>query len=1379
MSEFLNKTGVPNIENTIFRRLQNKYNHLPSQPNGTTIPSNSSQDSLYSIKDLSNNSELFFNGVQLTDGGAIGSSLWELDSCDNVITQDTKNISVQDLDLKNIGYAIFTDKASTTTDKKLYCYDASGTSQLFFGDVQLDSSHTAALWTTSGSNLLPNGDYGINMEVSSVKHSITNIDNLTAQTIAMIGTGRSITNLANISFTSTDSCMNNLKTLTFDSSNSTIYDLVTLNAENCYLTNVTASDLYGNKNDGTRDYLEVVDGDYLRSPEIQVVNGTGTGTMYSQQYYIGTPASNQSLANYIKSNYNTHLGTLTGVSVSAGIGGSPFGYLTSAIVPAQNISGYTDYNGLKCDVIECDEFLKANDVVCNNLYSNQGGGTDFFDFLTGTANAIGGIGNTIAGASSIISGGLVLGGGVATGTGLIAVAITSSGNGYYNQHSFNWESAEWNSAAEEMGMTSPYDTFGTRENGPTARNQMASFSVNPRSGRLTIATWGQTEDARALSGENVVQWCDSAYINSHDQQYSISFKSYSSSANYDAEAKFAPTCTYDGGNLIWPGWTNRLACVGSRLYFNGISNRLAYSSEIPAASTEYWELNGGVLQPNAASGFTGAIQINASVLNIFNDVYLASDKKIIFGGDSADGNLYWDEAGGDNLIFKCGDTSGNFKGSFNFLDMDSTNTFSIDNSNAVVDIKIGDLQLSNASTQSITTTQADLNIISKKNLNVKINDEYVSLFYEPPTSNATRGAVQFWRDLRTAVDGSSSTFTRVQLGSPNLSNYLNMGISNTGGTNDVIFQTTSTNSIFYFQDCKLKLDQGCLIENQTLTNAGLEASNNELFWNGSKIDHQSGSAYFTGSAPATSIADDFTFAQDVFVRDQFSSGPINSRINLTTSSANSISQITMTNLKRFVEYNTTAAQEKLNIDFTCGTDAYDNMNFRLGGTPVTYLSIDASNTSINNNLYCNTLYSNTGQDLILGVDGTTYLSIDASNTSINNNLYSNTLYSNTGQDLIMGVDGTTYLSIEAGNTTISNNVIIDNSSNVTLTQGNIDLEGDLISRSNHGATNICTTTMGDSGLSLTLSGLSSPDTFTFTDSGGDDMVKISTNDFEVFDDTGTLQFEVTHRLVTCYEKTQVNTFLDVGGAWSSLTDKAPLRVNAPSLSGTSYLHDHAYMYGSGGSGLVSYSTTDDLVASIVATGDILTFGNSCAVSDRRLKEDINNLDSIKSLDIISKVKPVEFKWKDKLIHGHNKDTTNFGFIAQDLENINNKFCKKTSGDIPNIMKNALHQNNYIKIDTDHIFKKDDEIIVFDDCNKKHYIKFIKRDNEGIFIDTNELCCKNIFVYGVKATDILSISKDDVFTMNVSATQELIKQNLNLQNKLMNLCNQLNIDFNTL
>lgn len=67
------------------------------------------------------------------------------------------------------------------------------------------------------------------------------------------------------------------------------------------------------------------------------------------------------------------------------------------------------------------------------------------------------------------------------------------------------------------------------------------------------------------------------------------------------------------------------------------------------------------------------------------------------------------------------------------------------------------------------------------------------------------------------------------------------------------------------------------------------------------------------------------------------------------------------------------------------------------------------------------------------------------------------------------------------------------------------------------------------------------------------------------------------------------------------------------------------------------------------------FGITCWSSDRNLKKEINN-SSVDALDIISKIKHREFRWKS------NGIKNNCGYIAQELEELNEEFVLKIKQD---------------------------------------------------------------------------------------------------------------------
>jgi hypothetical protein len=80
-----------------------------------------------------------------------------------------------------------------------------------------------------------------------------------------------------------------------------------------------------------------------------------------------------------------------------------------------------------------------------------------------------------------------------------------------------------------------------------------------------------------------------------------------------------------------------------------------------------------------------------------------------------------------------------------------------------------------------------------------------------------------------------------------------------------------------------------------------------------------------------------------------------------------------------------------------------------------------------------------------------------------------------------------------------------------------------------------------------------------------------------------------------------------------------------------------------GSGMMELNNT-----SLTCTQDIIAFGS---VSDRRLKENINMMESVSSLQMIEALTPVSYKWKDDMFNETYRGKSDIGFIAQDLETI--------------------------------------------------------------------------------------------------------------------------------
>ena len=192
-------------------------------------------------------------------------------------------------------------------------------------------------------------------------------------------------------------------------------------------------------------------------------------------------------------------------------------------------------------------------------------------------------------------------------------------------------------------------------------------------------------------------------------------------------------------------------------------------------------------------------------------------------------------------------------------------------------------------------------------------------------------------------------------------------------------------------------------------------------------------------------------------------------------------------------------------------------------------------------------------------------------------------------------------------------------------------------------------------------------------------------------------------------------------------------------------------------------------------------------SDVRIKKDIKDLDSNESLDLIKQIKVKKYKYIDEKANGN---LITYGFIAQELEGIIPLTVTTREQYIPSIYEDCslswngsntvtIHLSTQIStsatefkfIINQNSYKYTGKItntdLVLDE--EFHMIDNIIYDSTGIaFVkDINEL----IFVYGYKVKDFKIIDKNKIFTVGISAIQELNIKNTTLENKVTTLENK--------
>jgi hypothetical protein len=88
---------------------------------------------------------------------------------------------------------------------------------------------------------------------------------------------------------------------------------------------------------------------------------------------------------------------------------------------------------------------------------------------------------------------------------------------------------------------------------------------------------------------------------------------------------------------------------------------------------------------------------------------------------------------------------------------------------------------------------------------------------------------------------------------------------------------------------------------------------------------------------------------------------------------------------------------------------------------------------------------------------------------------------------------------------------------------------------------------------------------------------------------------------------------------------------------------------------------------LTCTGDIISFGN---LSDARLKKNIETIETLKALEIVSRLRAVTFDWREDIFNEEKRDTSDIGFIAQEVETL-----------VP------LSVSEYTQIETGEVYKR--------------------------------------------------------------------------------------------
>ena len=164
-------------------------------------------------------------------------------------------------------------------------------------------------------------------------------------------------------------------------------------------------------------------------------------------------------------------------------------------------------------------------------------------------------------------------------------------------------------------------------------------------------------------------------------------------------------------------------------------------------------------------------------------------------------------------------------------------------------------------------------------------------------------------------------------------------------------------------------------------------------------------------------------------------------------------------------------------------------------------------------------------------------------------------------------------------------------------------------------------------------------------------------------------------------------------------------------------------------------------------------------SDRRIKDILGLSDAKQDLATLKKIEVTDYQMKDRLTHGSEVSKK---VIAQQVESILPQAVKKTTGTLPDIYQKAQVEKGWVLLKSD--LKKGEKVRIIGKSGDQVYeVSAIAEPGSPAseagarFQVSPALPDGKVFVYGREVNDFRTVDYDALSMLNISATQELIRQ----------------------
>jgi len=163
-----------------------------------------------------------------------------------------------------------------------------------------------------------------------------------------------------------------------------------------------------------------------------------------------------------------------------------------------------------------------------------------------------------------------------------------------------------------------------------------------------------------------------------------------------------------------------------------------------------------------------------------------------------------------------------------------------------------------------------------------------------------------------------------------------------------------------------------------------------------------------------------------------------------------------------------------------------------------------------------------------------------------------------------------------------------------------------------------------------------------------------------------------------------------------------------------------------------------------------------AFSDLRIKNILGLSDSRADLQTLMGIEITDYKLKDHIAKGSAEYKK---VIAQQIEEVYPQAVSKMTDVVPDIYQLATIQNGYVTL-TNTLKAGDRVKLIFDE--RSEVLEVISADANGFKVNLSEE--GKVFVYGREVSDFRTVDYEALSTLNISATQELVKMINRLEDK---------------